>query len=217
MFNLEFYPHIQELLYTDFLNTNSLPHIFFKMFFAMVAGFGFAYALNPPKKVFFGIILVSGLGYFMRSLLLQSPLFSLAGASFCVALCMGFTTMFLAKYMKVPAEIVVFPALLPLFPGSYGYRSILSLLTFTQHADKPEQLTYLLVFFNNLTTMLSVSLSLVAGVLTIFILFHEQSFMMTRGTQKTSIYQVLRELRMIKHTSKGKADKESKQKPQKTK
>lgn len=195
MFNLELYPQLQEFLYTDFFNTNTLPHIFYKMLFAMVAGFGFAYALHPPKKVFFGIIVVAGFGYFIRSILLQSPIFSLAGATFCAAVCMGFVAMLLAKYTKVPVEVIVFPALLPMFPGSYGYRSILSLLTFTQHADKPEQLTYLLSFFNNITTMLSVSLSLVAGVLVIFIIFHEQNFTMTRGTKKTSIYQVLRELR----------------------
>lgn len=195
MFNLELYPQLQEFSYTDFFNTNTLPHIFYKMLFAMVAGFGFAYALHPPKKVFFGIIIVAGFGYFIRSILLQSPIFSLAGATFCAAVCMGFVVVLLAKYTKVPVEVIVFPALLPMFPGSYGYRSILSLLTFTQHADKPEQLTYLLAFFNNITTMLSVSLSLVAGVLVIFIIFHEQNFTMTRGTKKTSIYQVLRELR----------------------
>lgn len=195
MFSFELYPQLQAFLHTEFFNTDSLPHIFYRMLFAMVAGFGFAYALHPPKKIFFGIIVVAGLGYFIRSILLQSPIFSLAGASFCAALCMGFVAMLLAKYEKVPAEIIVFPALLPMFPGSYGYRSILSLLTFTQHADKPEQLTYLLVFFNNITTMLSVSLSLVAGVLVIFIIFHEQSFTMTRGAKKTSIYQVFREIR----------------------
>ncbi|GAB0173523.1 threonine/serine exporter family protein [Helicobacter trogontum] len=203
MFNLDLYPQLQEFLYTDFFNTDSLPHIFYKTLFAMIAGFGFAYALHPPKKVCFGIIIVAGLGYFIRSILLQSPIFSLAGASFCAALCMGFAAMLLAKYKKVPAEVIVFPALLPMFPGSYGYRSILSLLTFTQHADDPEQITYLLTFFNNITTMLSVSLSLVAGVLAIFIIFHEQSFTMTRGATKISIYQVLRELRKIrKHKQK---------------
>lgn len=195
MFNVELYLQLQAFLHTDFFNTNSLAHIFYRTLFAMVAGFGFAYALHPPKKVFLGIIIVSGLGYFTRSVLFQIPVFSLAGASFCAALCMGFVAMLLAKYEKVPVEIIVFPALLPMFPGSYGYRSILSVLTFTQHADKPEQLTYLLAFFNNITTMLSVSLSLVAGVLVIFVVFHEQSFAMTRGAKKTSIYQVLRELR----------------------
>ncbi len=201
MFNLQIHldTQIQEFLYTNFFNTNSIEHVFFKTIFAMIAGFGFAYAINPPKKIFLGIISIAGLGYFIRSIFLQIPIFSLAGASFCAALCMGFATMFIAKYTKTPAEIIVFPALLPMFPGSYGYKSILSILVFTQHADKPEQLGYLLMFFNNLATMLSVSLSLVAGVLVTFIVFHEQSFMMTRGTKKQSIYKILRELRKQKN------------------
>ncbi len=195
-------PQLQEWLHTDFFNTDSIEHILFKTIFAMIAGFGFSYAFNPPKKIFIGIICIAGLGYFVRSLFLQSPLFSLAGASFCAALCMGFTGMFIAKNTKMPAEIIVFPSLLPMFPGSYGYKSILSILVFTQHANKPEQLNYLLMFFNNLTTMLSVSLSLVAGVLATFVIFHEQSFMMTRGTRKQSIYKVLRELKTQKNKNK---------------
>lgn len=198
MFNIELYPPLQDFFHTEFFDTNSVSNIFYRILFAMIAGFGFAYALHPPKRVFFGIIVVSGLGYFIRSLLLQSPIFSLAGASFCAALCMGVVAIIIAKYEKVPVEIIVFPSLLPMFPGSYGYRSILSLLTFTQHADKPEQLTYLLVFFNNITIMISVSLSLVAGVLAIFLIFHEQSFAMTRGVKRTPIYQVLRDLRKDK-------------------
>ncbi len=195
------HPQLLEFLYTDFFNTTSLSHIFINTIFAMVAAFGFAYPCNPPQKAFIGIILIAGIGYFIRSLLTQSPTFSLAGASFCASLCMGFATMFLAKHKKVPSEIIVFPALLPMFPGSYGYKSILSILTFTQNTDSPEQLGYLLAFFQNITTMLSVSISLVAGALVSFVIFHEQSFMMTRGINRLSIYQVVRDLRKHKNNS----------------
>ncbi|RDU67610.1 threonine/serine exporter [Helicobacter didelphidarum] len=186
MFDIaHFYPAVLEFLYRDFFNTNSFEHVLMNTIFAMVAGFGFSYAFNPPRNIFIGIVCVSGFGYFVRSMLMQFSIFSLAGASFCASFCMGLMTMLVAKRKKVPAEIIVFPALLPMFPGSYGYKSILSILAFTQHADKPEQLGYLLAFFNNITIMLSVSTSLVAGVLVTFIIFYEQSFMMTRGHKRS--------------------------------
>lgn len=198
---LESYPQILEFLYTDFFSSNSLPHILINTLFAMVAGFGFSYAFNPPKRVFVSIVFIAGLGFFIRSILMNIPIFSLAGASFCASCCMGLVTMLLAKCNKVPAEVIVFPALLPMFPGSYGYKSILSILAFTQNADKPEQLGYLLAFFNNITIMLSVSTSLVAGALLTFIIFYEQSFSMTRGHKRISIYNIFRDLRKNKKDS----------------
>lgn len=204
MFDISLYPQVQEFLHIDFFSTDSIEHIIYKTFFAMIAGFGFAYAFHPPKRILLGIMFIAGLGYFIRSMLLQVSFFSLAGASFCASLCMGFVVIFIAKHTKTPAEIISFPALLPMFPGSYGYRSILSLLTFTKYSDNPEQMHYLLIFFNNITTMLSVSLSLVAGVLTELLLFHEQSFTMTRGMKKISIHQILQDLRRHKDKSKGK-------------
>ncbi len=195
MFDITHYPKLLEILHSSFFTTDSLFDISMNTLFAMVAGFGFAFGCIPPRKILFGIVFVAGFGYFLRSILVQSPLFSLAGASFCVSFCMGLLTMSLARRNKVPAEVIVFPALLPMFPGSYGYKSILSMLTFTQHAHKPEQLGYLMAFFNNISTMLSVSISLVAGALLTFLVFHEQSFMMTRGVKKTSIREILRDLK----------------------
>lgn len=196
MFNvIQSYPHISDILYTDFFSSNSFEHIGINVVFAMVSAFGFGYPFNPPKRIFLGIIAIAGFGYLMRSILLLFPIFSLAGASFFAALCMGGGAMIIAKRAKVPVEVIVFPCLLPMFPGSYGYKSVISLLTFLQNTDKPEQISYLLAFFNNFITMTSVSLSLVAGALVTFIIFFEQSFMITRGSKQIPIYAVFRELR----------------------
>ncbi|WP_244910950.1 threonine/serine exporter family protein [Helicobacter aurati] len=195
---MESFPQIAEILYTDFFSSDSFEHIGINMIFAMIAALGFGYPFNPPKKILFGIIIIAGLGYLIRSILMLFPIFSLAAASFFASLCMGGCAMVIAKRVKVPVEVIVFPGLLPMFPGSYGYKSIISLLTFLQNTDKPEQINYLLAFFNNFITMTSVSLSLVAGALVTFIIFFEQSFMITRGSKQTSIYTIFRELRKNK-------------------
>lgn len=182
---LQSYPRVLEFLHTDFFNTSTSRDILINMLFAMVASFGFSYPSNPPKRVLFGIIFIAGLGYLIRSLLLQISFFNLAGASFCASFCMGIVAFLIAKQVKVPTEVIVFPALLALFPGSYGYKSILSLLIFAKNTDKPEQLQHLLAFFNNLIIMFSVSILLVAGALVTFMIFYEQSFLMTRGSKRT--------------------------------
>lgn len=180
---LQEYPQILAILHAEFFEGNDISDILLRMLFAMVAGFGFSYPFNPPRHILWGIMFISGLGYFIRSMLLQVPIFNLAGASFCASFCMGIAAFLIAKRAKVPTETIVFPSLLPLFPGSYGYKSILSLLAFAKNVDAPNQLDYLLAFFNNLTIMLFVSVLLVAGALITFIIFYEQSFMMTRGVK----------------------------------
>ena len=172
-------PELANLLYTDF-RFHPMLNMGLDVGFAMLAALGFGYACNPPKKILLGLIAVAGLGYLARSVMLLFPVFSLAGASFLAALFMGLGALFIAKRTRVPVEVIVFPCLLPLFPGSYGYKSIIALLTFLQDRDESRQLGHLLAFFNNFVTMTSVSLSLVAGALVTFIIFFEQSFMITR-------------------------------------
>lgn len=184
---LENYPYLQEIFYSQFLTNSIWQESISNIIFAFFAGLGFAYGLNPSVRTIVWSALIAAIGYQSRFLLMNLPLFSFAGASFCASLGMGFLAMFIAKKLKSPIEVVVFPALLPMFPGSYGYKSILSLLTFLQQTNEEEQLNYLLAFFHNFMMMISVSLALVSGILVLLSIFYEQSFMMTRGIKKLSL------------------------------
>lgn len=187
MVDLTIAPHIQEILYAKSWH-NSLPVEMLQDFvFAFIAGLGFAYGLNPLKRTIFWSAFFAGLGYNIRFGLMQLPFFSFVGASFCASLCIGLLAIIAAKRIKAPVEVIVFPSLLPMFPGSYGYKSILSMLAFVQQRDDKTRLDYLLLFFDNFTIMFSVSLALVAGVLIVLSIFYEQSFMMTRGIKKLSM------------------------------
>lgn len=184
---LELYPHIQEVLYATSWHDSLIMEMLVDFVFAFIAGLGFAYGLNPLKRTIFWSALFAGLGYNIRFGLMQLPIVSFVGASFCASLCIGLLAIVVAKRVKAPIEAIVFPSLLPMFPGSYGYKSILSLLSFVQQRDDKARLDYLLLFFDNFTIMFSVSLALVAGVLIVFSIFYEQSFMMTRGLKKLSM------------------------------
>ncbi|WP_082942699.1 MULTISPECIES: threonine/serine exporter family protein [unclassified Helicobacter] len=181
------YPHLQEILYAQNWHNSLVLEAMLDFCFAFIAGLGFAYGLNPLRRTLLWSAFFAGFGYVTRLILMQSLSIGFVGASFCASLCIGLLAIIVAKRVKAPIEVVVFPALLPMFPGSYGYKSIISLLTFIQQRDDKARLDYLLLFFDNFTIMFSVSLALVAGVLVVLSIFYEQSFMMTRGMKKFSV------------------------------
>lgn len=155
--------------------------IFWDMFFAALVSFGFAYASNPPTRILFLSAFVAAIGHGFRFTLLEFfHIQNLAIATFLAAFVVGCLGMVLAKVSKTPAEIIAFPALLPMIPGIYAYRAILYLFNFI-NADAVEAKTrYLVEFFDYFFTTLSVTLALAVGVSVTLLIFFEQSFMMTR-------------------------------------
>ena len=154
-------------VFFDSFYLTTLEHLFF----AFLAGFGFGFALNAPRKALWWSGFLAGFGHTFRSFVMVLPVFNFAGASFITSLLMGFLGALIAKKLKTPVEVVVFPALLPMFPGRYGCESIISLLHFLGDHDDPSRLTDLLAFFNKFMVTFSVSLALVAGVLIVLPFF----------------------------------------------
>lgn len=187
----ESHAQILALLHTEILQGSFIEATIGHFICAFLAGFGFCYGLNPPLKTLVWSGIFAAVGHTSRSYLMGSGFFSFSfsfsGASFVASLFIGLLGTFVAKRLKAPIEVVIFPALLPMFPGKYGYQSIISLLNFIEHRDDATRLEYLLNFFDNFMIMFSVSLSLVAGVLVVLSIFYEQSFMMTRGIKRLKI------------------------------
>lgn len=154
------------------------------MCFAAVAGFGFAYACNPPYKTLFLSALLAAFGHGFRFTLLEFFDFqTIAVATFLASFLVGCLGMLLAKAFKTPAEIIAFPALLPMIPGIYAYKAILYLISFIRSEDVVLKNEYLVRFFDYSFTTLSVTFALAVGVSMTLLLFFEQSFMMTRGSK----------------------------------
>ena len=79
--------------------------------------------------------------------------------------------MLFAKRLKVPAEVIPFLALLPMAPGVYAYKGILALFLFLNEPDIAKKNEYLIIFFDNAITTMTVSLALGVGVSVVLILF----------------------------------------------
>ncbi|EAK0445602.1 threonine/serine exporter family protein [Campylobacter lari] len=160
--------------------------ILWDMFFAALTGFGFAYVCNPPFKTLILSAILAAIAHGMRFTLMGYFGFqTLAIATFIASFSIGCLGLFLAKIFKTPAEIIAFPALIPMIPGIYAYKAILYLISFIRSEDINEKTNFLIQFFDYFFTTLSVTLALAVGVSVTLLLFFEQSFMMTRSIKKS--------------------------------
>lgn len=155
------------------------------MLFAALAGFGFAYACNPPLKTLIFSALLAAIAHGLRFSLMEYFHFqTLAIATFVASFCIGCLGILCAKISKTPAEIIAFPALIPMIPGIYAYKAILYLFSFIRTEDANAKVQYLTNFFDYFFTTLSVTLALAVGVCVTLLIFFEQSFMMTRNRKE---------------------------------
>lgn len=167
--------------------------ILWDMFFAALVSFGFAYSSNPPTRILFLSAFCAAIGHGTRFALQEfSYVQNLAIATFLAAFVVGCLGMALAKISKTPAEIIAFPALLPMIPGIYAYRAILYLFNFINTDEVELKTRYLVQFFDYFFTTLSVTLALAVGVSVTLLLFFEQSLMMTRHSGFFSKYRHLK-------------------------
>ena len=151
--------------------------------FAAVAGLGFAYASSPPKRALAFCALFAAFAHASRFWIMQMGFFNISVATLIVSFLSGILGMLFAKRLKVPAEIIAFPALLPMVPGVYAYKGILALFSFLNEPDIAKKNEYLIIFFDNAITTTTVSLALGVGVSVVLILFYDQSLMITRGAK----------------------------------
>lgn len=158
-----------------------MSEFFIDIIFAIIAGLGFSYANNPPKRILFYCAILGGLGYASRLMLIKFGIFNITMATFMGSLCIGFCAIFFARRLKVPIEVLSFPALLPMIPGFQAYKTILSVFNFIKSSDESQKSHYLVEFFTNGFITISVVFALTVGVSVVLLFFYEKSFTMTRN------------------------------------
>lgn len=148
--------------------------------FATIAGLGFSYANNPPKRILPLCAFLGGLGYSLRLMLINSQICNYVSATLISSVVVGFFSLLLARRLKAPIEVISFPALLPMIPGLQAYKSVLSIFQFINSSDEMQRLHYLSIFFNNAFTTIAAIFALAVGISIILFIFYEESFTMTR-------------------------------------
>ena len=102
--------------------------------FAAVASVGFAAISRPTRVIILVAALLAAIGHMGRFLLMQAQV-GIASASLCAAALIALCSMPFARKLHIPAEMFVFPALLPMIPGMFAYKAILATLRFLNQPD----------------------------------------------------------------------------------
>lgn len=150
--------------------------------FAAVAAVGFACISRPPRAAYWCCALIAAVGHSLRYLLINLPSVGMhiVPATLVASLVVGLMAVFLSPRVKCPAETCLFPALLPMIPGIYAYKSVTGLAMCILH-DSPEEFDryYTLFTFNGLTCMCILFVMVVGATVPIFV-FKRVSFSATR-------------------------------------
>ncbi len=162
------------------MNSAFLLDIVLDGLFAAIAAVGFAVISNPPRRTIPYTALLAAIGHAMRFWMLDIPV-SITAASFAGAFSIGLLALLFARRLHCPAEVLSFPALLPMIPGMYAYKTILTTIQFMSDKTPPEEQQFLLtaVFHNGFTTLFVMS-ALVIGVLLPILMFPKVAYTMTR-------------------------------------
>ena len=146
---------------------------------AAIAAIGFAVISNPPRNAVFVSAILAALGHALRFFLIKSGL-DISLSTFVAATFIGLLSIVFARIIHCPAEVFSFPSLLPMIPGMFAYRTILSVIRFMQNSDVIKSQQFMMDFFHNGMTTLFILLALVVGVSLPILFFPKLSFSVTR-------------------------------------
>lgn len=150
-------------------------------FFAALAAIGFASISNPPKQAYACSAIAAALGHSLRYVLMTSSLHvHIILASTIAAFVIGLSSVYLSKIAKCPAEACFAPALLPMIPGMYAYRSMAALIKCLSVQEQDLFLHYLYLLRYNGFTCVFIVLGMVVGATVPVFLFKKVSFGATR-------------------------------------
>jgi uncharacterized membrane protein YjjB (DUF3815 family) len=148
--------------------------------FAALAGVGFCLATNPPLRIVPLVAVFAGLGHALRFGLAEWGQVGISTGSLLAGLAIGLSSVIATMRLRVPAEFFAFPALLPMIPGMYAYKAILSLLNFVEAGSLAAKEQWLLLTADNGIVALLVVCALGAGALIpIMLLQHTKLFTTT--------------------------------------
>lgn len=149
--------------------------------FAAVAAIGFGAVSCPPRRSFKWIAALGALGHSARFVLMTYAGLDIATSSLVAGLTIGFGAVWPGIRERIPMTCLYIPALLPMIPGIYAYKTVFSLILFMQHLhDQALATEYMQAFFLNATVTVGVVFLLAVGATIPLFIFRKQAFCMTR-------------------------------------
>jgi uncharacterized membrane protein YjjB (DUF3815 family) len=162
-----------------------LNQILLDALYSAIAAIGFAAISRPPKRAYKYCALIAAIGHASRYVLMLDcgPHFHIVAASTIAAFIIGTLAVLLTTFSKTPAETCLFPALLPMIPGIYAYKTVgglvMCLASTSAGAEKFNY--YFFQFASNGITTLFIILGMVIGATLPIFMFKKISFQATRS------------------------------------
>ena len=155
--------------------------IFVDGFFAAVAAIGFGAISDPPLRAFPSIALLAAAGHALRFGLMTCAGLDITTATLCASLLIGLGSLWLGGRIYCPTTVLSIPALLPMVPGIYAYKTVFALIMLMQHtAESDAARQYMDAFLLNATVTVSVVFMLAVGSTGPILLFRRRAFSLTR-------------------------------------
>lgn len=142
-------------------------------FFAAVAAIGFSSISNTPRRAYLTCALIAAVSHAVRyALTLPDGIaMHIIPASMTASLFVGLLSVLLSSRIKCPAEVCFFPALLPMIPGMYAYRTVEALVSCLYHTSEDAFGHYLdMLAYNGLTCTFIIVGMVVGATIPIFAL-----------------------------------------------
>lgn len=150
--------------------------------FAAIAAIGFSSISNTPHRAYLTCALIAAAGHSIRYILTLQEFggMHIIPASTAASFAIGMLAVLLASRIKCPAEVCFFPALLPMIPGMYAYRTIEAVLSCLYHTQEEAFGHYFYLLAYNGLTCTFIILGMVIGATVPVFLFKKLSFTATR-------------------------------------
>ena len=160
-----------------------IAEIFQDALFAAIAAIGFAAISRPPRRAYIYCAVIAAVGHSLRFWLMNGTYgcgMHIVTATLVATFVIGLLAVFLSPVARMPAETCLFPALLPMIPGIYAYKTfggmVMCLLS-----DSPQTFDrYFYLFSFNGITCTAILLCMVIGATIPIFLFEKIAFQATR-------------------------------------
>ncbi len=106
-----------------------ISKIWESVLFSMLVSLGFAMLFNTPRRALWIAMLLGGLGFMLKLLLLHSIMngFDVVAASLGAFL-VGFLGVYFAHRVHTPPIVFTIPAVINMIPGKFGYQFMIGLM-----------------------------------------------------------------------------------------
>lgn len=148
--------------------------------FAAIAAIGFSAISRPARRAYKYVALIAGVGHSFRFLLLQMWGWHIVSASFIASLLIGLLSVLLSPRTKIPPETYLYPALLPMIPGIYAYKTFGAMVMCLINQGNDMFMHYFALLAGNGLTCFFILLAMVVGATLPMFIFSKISFQATR-------------------------------------